>query len=196
MFTGIITDIGRVLIIDSLEVGYRLKISTNFDTNDVSIGSSIACSGACLTVVELGKGWFTADVSGETLECTCLNTWQIGTLINLERSLRLKDELGGHIVLGHVDGVGKVESLELEGNNHRLTISMPQQLSKYIATKGSITIDGVSLTINEVADNLFGVNIIPHTWENTSFGFYEIGQTLNLEIDVVARYVARLMERS
>jgi len=196
MFTGIITDIGRVLIIDSLAVGYRLKISTNYDTNDISIGSSIACSGACLTVVELGKGWFTADVSGETLECTCLNTWQIGTPINLERSLRLKDELGGHIVLGHVDGVGKVEFLKLEGNNHRLTISMPQQLSKYIATKGSVTIDGVSLTINEVTENSFGVNIIPHTWENTSFGFYEIGQILNLEIDVVARYVARLMERS
>jgi len=196
MFTGITTDIGRVLLIDALEVGYRLKISTNYDTNNISLGSSIACSGACLTVVDLGKEWFAADVSGETLECTCLNTWKTGTHVNLERSLRLKDELGGHIVLGHVDGVGKIESIQLEGNNHRILISAPFQLSKYIASKGSITIDGVSLTINEVVDNTFGVNIIPHTWESTSFSFYETGQIVNLEIDVVARYVARLMERS
>ncbi len=196
MFTGITTDIGRVLLIDALKVGYRLKISTNYDTNNISLGSSIACSGACLTVVDLGKEWFAADVSGETLECTCLNTWKTGTYVNLERSLRLKDELGGHIVLGHVDGVGKIESIQLEGNNHRILISAPFQLSKYIASKGSITIDGVSLTINEVVDNTFGVNIIPHTWESTSFSFYETGQIVNLEIDVVARYVARLMERS
>ena len=196
MFTGITTDIGRVLVIDTLDVGYRLKISTTYDTNDISIGSSISFSGACLTVIELGEEWLAADVSGETLDCTCLNAWKIGTHINLERSLRLADELGGHIVLGHVDGVGKIETIDLEGNNHRISISAPEQLSKYIATKGSITIDGVSLTVNEVVDNLFGVNIIPHTWDNTSFSYYKIGQTVNLEIDVVARYVARLMERS
>jgi len=196
MFTGIITDVGRVAEITQQSVGSRLTISTKFDTSGIALGASIACSGACLTVVETGAGWFAADVSGETLACTTLGGWQKDTPVNLERALTAADELGGHLVLGHVDGVGRLDAVRAEGDNHRIEIIVPEELARFIASKGSVAVDGVSLTVNEVDDAKFGVNIIPHTWEQTAFSFFKPGQAVNLEIDVVARYVARLMERS
>lgn len=196
MFTGIITDVGRVAEIAKQTVGSRLAIKTKFDTSGIALGASIACSGACLTVVDKGEGWFGADVSGETLDCTTLGSWQMDTPVNLERALTAADELGGHLVLGHVDGVGRLDVVRPEGDNHRIEIEVPDELARFIASKGSVTVDGVSLTVNQVEDCKFGVNIIPHTWDQTSFAFFEPGQAVNLEIDVVARYVARLMERS
>jgi riboflavin synthase len=196
MFTGIVTDVGRVAEIAEQSVGSRLKIETAYDTQGIAEGASIACSGACLTVVDKGEGWFAADVSGETLGCTTLGSWQKNTPVNLERALRASDELGGHLVLGHVDGVGRLDAVRPEGDNHRVDIEVPDELARFIASKGSIAVDGVSLTVNEVEANKFGVNIIPHTWDQTSFAFFQPGQAVNLEIDVVARYVARLMERS
>jgi riboflavin synthase len=196
MFTGIITDVGHVTEIAKQTVGSRLAIKTKFDTSGIALGASIACSGACLTVVDKGEGWFGADVSGETLDCTTLGSWQMDTPVNLERALTAADELGGHLVLGHVDGVGRLDVVRPEGDNHRIEIEVPDELARFIASKGSVTVDGVSLTVNQVEDCKFGVNIIPHTWDQTSFAFFEPGQAVNLEIDVVARYVARLMERS
>ena len=196
MFTGIITDVGQVAEIVEQSVGSRLKISTKFDTGTIALGASIACSGACLTVVDKGEGWFAADVSGETLDCTTLGSWRVETPVNLERALTAADELGGHLVLGHVDGVGRLDAVRPEGDNHRVEIEVPDELARFIASKGSVAVDGVSLTVNQVDDCKFGVNIIPHTWEQTSFAYFEAGQAVNLEIDVVARYVARLMERS
>ena len=196
MFTGIITDVGRVAEISTRSVGSRLTINTKFETRGIALGASIACSGACLTVVDTGDDWFAADVSGETLDCTTLGSWQAGTPVNLERALAAADELGGHLVLGHVDGVGRLDAVGAEGDNHRVEIEMPEALARFIAAKGSITVDGVSLTVNQVGARTFGVNIIPHTWDHTSFAFFEPGQAVNLEIDVVARYIARLMERS
>ena len=196
MFTGIITDVGRVAEVALQAVGCRLTIATDYDTGGIAIGASIGCSGACLTVVEKGEGWFAADVSGETLDCTTLGGWQKDTPVNLERALTASDELGGHLVLGHVDGVARLDAVRREGDNHRLEIEAPEELARFIASKGSIAVDGVSLTVNEVEGNNFGVNIIPHTWDQTSFAYFKPGQTVNLEIDVVARYVARLMERS
>jgi riboflavin synthase len=196
MFTGIITDVGRVAEIAEQAVGKRLTIRTKFDTNGIAEGASIACSGACLTVVGKGAGWFAADVSGETLACTTLGDWQKDTPVNLERALTASDELGGHLVLGHVDGVGRLDAVRPEGDNHRVEIEAPDELARFIAAKGSVAVDGVSLTVNQVEGRKFGVNIIPHTWEQTTFAFFDPGQPVNLEIDVVARYVARLMERS
>ena len=196
MFTGIITDVGGVAEIAEQDVGSRLTISTKFDTGGITIGASIACSGACLTVVGKGEGWFAADVSGETLACTTLGNWQKDTPVNLERALTTADEFGGHLVLGHIDGVGHLDAVRPEGDNHRIEIVAPDELARFIASKGSVAVDGVSLTVNEVDDAKFGVNIIPHTWEQTSFSVFKAGQAVNLEIDVVARYVARLLERS
>ncbi len=196
MFTGIVTDVGRVAEIVPQSVGSRLKIKTAYDTSGIALGASISCSGACLTVVEKGEGWFAADVSGETLACTTLGSWQPDTAVNLERALTASDELGGHLVLGHVDGVGHLDAIRPEGDNHRIEIEAPEDLARFIAAKGSVAVDGVSLTVNEVEGRKFGVNIIPHTWDHTSFASFEAGQAVNLEIDVVARYVARLMERS
>ena len=196
MFTGIITDVGRVAEIAEQDVGSRLTISTKFDTGGIIIGASIACSGACLTVVGKGEGWFAADVSGETLACTTLGNWQKDTPVNLECALTTADEFGGHLVLGHVDGVGHLDAVRPEGDNHRIEIVVPDELARFVASKGSVAVDGVSLTVNEVDDAKFGVNIIPHTWEQTSFSVFKAGQAVNLEIDVVARYVARLLERS
>lgn len=196
MFTGIITDVGHIAEITEHAVGSRLKIRTKFDTRGISIGASIACSGACLTVVDKGEGWFAADVSGETLSCTTLGSWRQDTPVNLERALTASDELGGHLVLGHVDGVGRLDAVRPEGDNHRVEIEAPDELARFIAPKGSVTVDGVSLTVNQVEGRKFGVNIIPHTWDKTAFAAFEPGQAVNLEIDVVARYVARLMERS
>lgn len=194
MFTGIITDIGRVRSIKP-RGDTRFEIETAYDTATIEIGASIACSGACLTVVDKGDGWFAVDVSAETLAKTNLGTWREGTPINLERSLRLGDELGGHIVLGHVDGVGSVASVAPEGDSLRFRFDVPADLGPFVARKGSITVNGVSLTVNEVDGNSFGVNIIPHTQQMTTFGKLAAGDRINLEVDVLARYVARLNER-
>lgn len=195
MFTGIVTDVGRIAGTQTQDVGRRLTIETAYDTSGIDIGASIACNGACLTVVEKTASSFSADVSGETLDKTTSGGWGVGTQINLERALQAADELGGHLVLGHVDGVGQVVGMEREGDNHRVSIKVPEALKYYVASKGSITVDGVSLTVNEVDDALFGVNIIPHTWDNTSLADIEIGTDVNIEVDVIARYVARLLER-
>ncbi len=195
MFTGIVTDVGEILAVDPLEVGRRLTVSTSYDTAGIALGASIACNGACLTVVEKGEGQFAVDVSGETLAKTTVGEWTAGRRINLERALRAEDELGGHLVLGHVDGLARVALLTREGENHRIEIEVPDELKKYVASKGSVTLDGVSLTVNEVRDRLFGVNIIAHTWENTSLAGLKAGAMVNLEIDVIARYVARLLEQ-
>ena len=161
MFTGIVTDVGRIAGIQTQDVGRRLTIETAYDTSGIDIGASIACNGACLTVVEKTASSFSADVSGETLDKTTSGGWGVGTRINLERALRAADELGGHLVLGHVDGVGQAVAIEREGDNHRVSIKVPDALKHYVASKGSITVDGVSLTVNEVDDAVFGVNIIP-----------------------------------
>jgi len=195
MFTGIITDVGRITGVERLAVGRRLTIETAYETAGIDLGASIACNGACLTVVEKGPSSFAADVSGETDDKTTSGDWDVGTRINLERALRAADELGGHLVLGHVDGVGSVTRLQRQGDNHRVAIEVPAALKHYIASKGSVTVDGVSLTVNEVDDAVFGVNIIPHTWENTSLADLLVGAGVNIEVDVIARYVARLLER-
>jgi riboflavin synthase len=196
MFTGIITDVGRVRSIDTVEGGRRLSIEMAYDPASIDIGASIACCGTCLTVVEKGVDWFAADASGETLACTTLGEWQVGMPVNLERSLTPSSELGGHIVLGHVDGVARIVSIRQEGESHRVEVEAPTELSRFVAAKGSVALDGVSLTVNSVAGDRFGVNIIPHTWDNTVFAGYAEGSRINLEIDVVARYAARLLERS
>jgi riboflavin synthase len=194
MFTGIITDVGRVRSIER-RGDFRFEIETAYDTASVEIGASIACSGACLTVVDKGQGWFAVDVSAETLSKTNLGSWTEGTPINLERSLRLGDELGGHIVLGHVDGVGTIAAIEREGDSYRFLFEAPKALKSFIAPKGSIAVNGVSLTVNEVDGATFGINIIPHTQKMTTFGKSAPGDPINLEVDVLARYVARLNER-
>lgn len=191
MFTGIITDKGRVRSIEQ-KGDTRAVIETAFDTSKIDIGASVSCSGACLTVVEKGEGWFAVDISAETLSKTALGDWQEGTPVNLERSLCLGEELGGHIVLGHVDGVASIEAIREEGDSIRFEFRAPDELAKFIAPKGSVTLDGVSLTVNEVQGNRFGVNIIPHTQSVTTFGDVKVGHKVNLEIDVLARYVARL----
>jgi riboflavin synthase len=197
MFTGIITDKGNVRSVEK-RGDTRFVINTAFDPNDFSIGASIACSGVCLTVVDKGTdadgGWFAVDASGETLSLTNLGGWAVGTKINLERSLRVGDELGGHIVSGHVDGMADIVSITPEGDSQRYTFKAPDRLAKFIAAKGSVTLNGVSLTVNEVEGNQFGVNLIPHTQTVTTFGDAAAGDDINLEIDVLARYVARLAE--
>ena len=192
MFTGIVTDLGKVRAITP-RGDTRIEIETHFDMKSVDIGASIACSGACLTVVEKGEGWFAADVSAETLSCTTLGDWKPGSPVNLERPLTANAELGGHMVSGHVDGVGTLRSVKPEGSSRRFTFAAPKDLMRYIAAKGSISVDGVSLTVNEVDDTSFGVNIIPHTQAQTTFGGMVQGTRVNLEIDLVARYVARLL---
>ncbi len=192
MFTGIVTDLGRVRAITRLG-DTRFEIETHIDMAGVAIGASIACSGACLTVIEKGPDWFAADVSAETLSCTTLGDWTIGSPVNLERPLTAADELGGHMVSGHVDGVGTVRSIIPEGDSKRFTFAAPAELMRYIASKGSVSVDGVSLTVNEIDATSFGVNVIPHTQAQTTFGNMVQGTRVNLEIDIVARYVARLL---
>ena len=194
MFTGIITDVGRVRSIRHTDRDRRFEIETAYDLGDVAIGASISHAGCCLTVVEKGEGWFAVEVSGETLSLTTLGDWAKGDPVNLERAAKLGDELGGHIVSGHVDGLGEVISVTPEGGSHRLRIRAPAPLHRFIAPKGSITVEGVSLTVNEVEVEIFGVNIIPHTWEVTTLGRLKAGSRVNLEIDVLARYVARWQE--
>jgi riboflavin synthase len=196
MFTGIITDLGAVKAVeapDSATADARFVFATGYDTAAIPEGASIACSGACLTLVDKGAGWFAADVSGETLARTTLGEWQPGTPVNLERPLKLGDELGGHMVSGHVDGVAVVRERRAEQGSLRLTVQAPPELAKFIASKGSVALDGVSLTVNEVAGAAFGVNIIPHTAEVTTLGARRPGDRVNLEIDMLARYVQRLL---
>ena len=194
MFTGIITHIGEIAAIEDQRGDTRFHVRSDLPLNAVEIGASIACSGVCLTVVEKSGDKFAVDVSAETLSKTHLGQWQVGTKINLERALKMGDELGGHIVSGHVDGLASIETISKEGDSHRLKISVPADLSAFIAPKGSVTLEGISLTVNEVEGNVFGVNIIPHTWDNTTLGGRKIGDHLHLEIDMLARYVARLLE--
>lgn len=193
MFSGIISDLGEVRAVEP-SGDTRLVIGTRYDLADAAIGASIACSGACLTVVEKGPGWFAAMVSAETMACTTLGSWRRGTKVNLERALRVGDEFGGHLVLGHVDGVARIVERREEGDSVRFAFAVPPHLAPSIAAKGSVALDGVSLTVNEVEGERFGVNIIPHTQSCTSFGTARIGDGVNIEIDVLARYVARLLQ--
>ncbi len=192
MFTGIVTDLGRVRRVrrDALA---ELTIATGFDPASIAIGASIACSGACLTVIAVGDGGFTAQASAETLARTTIGGWTEGTAVNLEQSLRLGDELGGHLVSGHVDGLARIVERRPEAESVRLVIEAPEALMRFIAPKGSVALDGVSLTVNELSGIRFGVNIIPHTLACTTFAAAQPGQDMNLEIDMIARYVARLL---
>lgn len=194
MFTGIVTDIGRVRSVRQTERDRRYEIETAWDTSGIDLGASISHAGCCLTVTEKGPGWFAVEVSGETLTKTTLGDWHEGDPVNLERAAKLGDELGGHIVSGHVDGLGRVISVTPDGGSHRIDIEVPAPLHRYIAAKGSVTVDGVSLTVNAVEGQVFGLNIIPHTWEATTLGGLTAGDGVNLEIDMLARYLARWQE--
>ena len=197
MFTGIITDVGVVR--SKTKTGdTRFEIGTGYDPATIDIGASICCAGACMTVVERGSdgtgNWFAVEVSQESLSKTVLGSWSEGSRLNLERSLRAGDEMGGHVVSGHVDGVGEIISIEGEGDSQRFVFEVPRELAKFIAPKGSITLNGTSLTVNEVDGNRFGINIIRHTQEVTTWGDAFVGEKINVEIDMLARYVARLAE--
>jgi riboflavin synthase len=192
MFTGIITDLGRVRRLRPGDLA-ELTIATTFDTTAIALGASIACSGVCLTVVAVATGEFSVQASAETLACTTIGDWEEGTPVNLERSLRIGDELGGHLVAGHVDGIARISERRPEAESVRFVFEAPEELASFIAPKGSVAIDGVSLTVNEVSGARFGVNIIPHTLGCTNFGRAFAGQRMNLEIDPIARYVARLL---
>lgn len=194
MFTGIITDLGRVRAVERAGDA-RVEITTAYDTGEFDIGASIGCSGVCLTVVDKGPEWFAVNVSAETMSCTTLGAWREGTSVNLERSLRVGDELGGHIVIGHVDGVAEIVERRAEGDSIRFAFVVPEALKRFVAPKGAIALDGVSLTVNEVEDARFGVNIIPHTQAVTTFAEAAPGDEVNVEVDVLARYVARLGEQ-
>jgi len=194
MFTGIVTDVGRIRSVRQTNRDRRYEIATGYDLSGVELGASISHAGCCLTVVEKGEGWFAVEVSGETLSKTTLGDLGEGDAVNLERAARLGDEMGGHMVSGHVDGVGEVVSIEAEGGSHRVSIRAPRPLHRLIAPKGSVTVEGVSLTVNEVEDDVFGVNVIPHTWEVTTLGNLKPGARVNLEIDMLARYLARYLE--
>ena len=193
MFTGIVTHIGSVRqIIKGGDT--RLEITVPFEIGDLDIGASVACSGACMTVIEKGADWFAVSVSGESLAKTTLGRWPEGTAVNLERALKAGDEMGGHIVSGHVDGVGALVFMAREGDSTRMTFEAPESLRQFIASKGSITIDGISLTVNDVGSTTFDINVIPHTQAVTTLGERQVGDAVNLEIDMLARYVARLQD--
>ncbi|MFY8074936.1 MAG: riboflavin synthase [Sphingorhabdus lacus] len=196
MFTGIITDIGTVTSVEQ-RGDLRMVISCTYDMDSVAIGASIACSGVCLTVVDKGDGWFAIDASAETVSRTASGLWQSGARLNLERALKVGDELGGHIVTGHVDGVGHIIASDPVGDSWKVVVSAPAALAPYIAAKGSITVDGISLTVNEITDQSdqtaqFTLNIIPHTAEMTTLDSLFVGREVNLEIDVLARYLKRM----
>jgi riboflavin synthase len=199
MFTGIITDIGTIQSVDT-RGDLRVVIACAYDPDGIDFGASIACSGVCLTVVDKGRdadgGWFAVDVSGETISCTASGQWEQGRKLNLERALKVGDELGGHIVTGHVDGVGEIVAITPLGDSHQVVVKLPDELAAFIAAKGSITVDGVSLTVNSVTDDAggthFALNIIPHTWDVTTFAALAVGHAVNLEIDVLARYLKRM----
>jgi riboflavin synthase len=196
MFTGIVTDVGTIDAATGGPAAMRLRVRTSYDLAAIDIGDSIACNGCCLTVVEKAAGCFAVDASHETLAKTTLSGWKAGRRVNLERALKVGDELGGHIVLGHVDGIAEVTGLREEGGSRRITFTAPRDLAKFIAPKGSVTLDGVSLTVNEVAGEAFGVNIIPHTLAVTTLGELAVGGRANMEIDTVARYVARILHHN
>ena len=202
MFTGIVSDMGEIVEVkpggqgSSKPGDRRFTVRTRHDMTPIAIGASIACAGCCLTVVEKGRDWFAVEVSGESLAKTHLGDWKVGSRVDLELSLKLGDELGGHLVYGHVDGVGKVVSMTPEGGSVRFVFEAPADLAKFIAAKGSVAVDGVSLTVNEVSGNGFGVNIISHTQAVTTLGQAKVGQRVNLEVDMLARYVARLVEHN
>jgi riboflavin synthase len=195
MFTGIITDIGTIERVEQ-RGDLRVVITTGYDTATIDLGASIACSGVCLTVVDKGLAWFAVDVSGESVSRTAQGQWSAGKRLNLERAMRLGEEMGGHIVTGHVDGIAEVVAIAPEGDSKRVTLRLPRELAPFVAAKGSITLDGVSLTVNMVADEAggtrFTVNIIPHTQAVTTLGSLEAGQPINVEIDVLARYLKRM----
>ncbi|WP_417518857.1 riboflavin synthase [Minwuia sp.] len=193
MFTGIITDIGRIRSIEP-RGDLRLVIETAYETASIDMGASIACHGVCLTVVDKGPGWFAVDVSQETLDRTAIGSLGEGAAINLERSLRVGDELGGHIVTGHVDGLSRILKIEPVGDSRRFVFALPEDLAQFVAEKGSVTLNGASLTVNGVSDDSFEINIIPHTQERTTFGRLAEGDPVNMEIDILARYVARLAD--
>jgi len=193
MFTGIITDMGHIRAVEQ-RGDMRARIGTGYDTAKIEIGASIACDGVCLTVVGLGSDWFDVDISAETVSKTNLSGWIEGKRVNLERALKVGDELGGHIVSGHVDGLAEVVELRDEGDSTRVTLRAPESLARFIAAKGSVALNGTSLTVNEVAGREFGINFIPHTKQVTTWGDVSVGDMVNLEIDTLARYVARLAE--
>lgn len=198
MFTGIITDQGTILELEQAG-DLRARIGTNYDVSGIDLGASIACDGVCLTVIETGdtpQNWFDVQVSAETLSKSNLDTWAVGRTVNLERALKVGDELGGHIVSGHVDGQATVVEVRDEGDSTRVTFEAPEHLARFIAPKGSVALNGTSLTVNEVEGNRFGVNFIPHTKTVTTWGRVAVGDAINLEIDTLARYVARLAEAS
>jgi riboflavin synthase len=195
MFTGIVTDVGTVRSVEQ-RGDLRLTIATTYDLSTVDLGASIACSGVCLTVVDKGDDWFAVDVSGETVGKAAANHWREGARLNLERALRLGDEMGGHLVTGHVDGTATVTEVMPDGDSTRIALRMPRPLGRFVAPKGSVTVDGASLTVNEVSDaehsTVFTVNIIPHTADHTTLGALATGNTVNVEIDILARYLQRL----
>jgi riboflavin synthase len=200
MFTGIVTDIGEVATVAPQAEGLaRLKIACGYDPDTIDIGASIACSGVCLTVVGRGRdgnrAWFAVDAAAETLQVTTVGRWQAGTRINLERALKVGDELGGHIVAGHADGIATLTAREDLTDMARLTFRVPAELARFVAPKGSVALDGVSLTVNEVASDTFSVLIIPHTLKVTTLGALAAGNEVNVEVDLMARYAARLLER-
>jgi len=194
MFTGIVTDIGRVREVRETDRDRRYEIETAWNTDGIDLGASISHAGCCLTVTEKGPDWFAVEVSNETLSKTTLCAWKTGDGVNLERAAKLGDEMGGHVVSGHVDGLGRVISITPEGGSHRIEVEAPAPLHRYIAAKGSITVDGVSLTVNAVEGQVFSLNIIPHTWDVTTLGRLKAGDPVNLEIDMLARYLARWQE--
>jgi len=194
MFTGIVTDIGTVRRVEK-RGDTHVEIGTHFDVGEIQIGASIACAGVCLTVVEKGSfadRWFAVTASEETLSKTNLGAWQAGHHVNLERPLRVGDELGGHIVSGHIDGIAEIRSIAPEGESFRVTFELPVEFARFVAPKGSVALDGVSLTVNDVDGRRFGVNLIPHTLKVTTLGEARVGDRVNFEIDILARYVARL----
>lgn len=195
MFTGIVSDIGSIRELEQ-RGDLRARIATSYDTAGIDIGASIACDGVCLTVIELGDDWFDVEISAETVSKSNLQHWSKDKRINLERALKVGDELGGHIVSGHVDGVASVLSMAAEGDSTRVTLRAPRDLARFIAPKGSVTLNGTSLTVNGVTDCDFDINFIPHTQVVTTWGDVAVGDSINLEIDTLARYVARLAEMS
>jgi len=197
MFTGIITDIGTIASVEQ-RGDLRIVVTTNYDTSGIDFGASIACSGVCLTVIDKGPGWFAVDVSGETGKRTAQGQWTQARRLNLERAMKVGEELGGHIVTGHVDGIAEIASIASDGDSRRIAISVPTELAPFIAAKGSVTVDGVSLTVNEVVDSpsgtQFTINLIPHTQAVTTLGALTIGDAVNIEIDILARYLSRMRD--
>ena len=193
MFTGIVTDIGTIVELEQAG-DLRARIRTGYDTRSIDMGASIASDGVCLTVIALGDDWYDVQISAETVSKTNLDAWVVGKRVNLERALKVGDELGGHIVSGHVDGVAEVVGMADEGDSTRVTLRAPADLARFIAPKGSVALNGTSLTVNEVEGCDFGINFIPHTKEVTTWGDVKLGDRVNLEIDTLARYVARLAE--